>query len=71
MFGNKEWKYTYLSRGCYEHNAGIISNYFFHIFPFFLMWDYKKWPEFPVGIGEYETQFYYSAACVTKLQANF
>lgn len=40
----------YLSRGGDEDYRGIFSNYFLNIFPFFLMWNDKKWCKFPVFI---------------------
>lgn len=39
---------AYLSWCCDENNAGIVSNYFFHIFPFFLMRNHENWLDFPV-----------------------
>ena len=43
-----EWKKAYLSWGSNEHYAGIFSNFFFHFFPYFLMRNYKDWPDSPV-----------------------
>lgn len=36
---NLEYRWTYLSRGTDENNAGIFSYNFLHIFPFFFMGD--------------------------------